>query len=177
MRTLDGTYRLEVKFDPSTTSAIVAASKARGFTVTTAVHAALIVALQQVVPVPPSPSSIYSTWGIFNIRPLLQAPFNDSVIHPAGVHIIGLPLTLNTSTYADLADQLKQYYKQRLPPSPESHIQEGIIVPCTNRMADLAGQSPPPELPAPSEPMLSSIGIVDGYLKRYYGDVIEVKDF
>ena len=175
-RTPGGTHRSEIVLDPGTTSAIVSASKKRDFTVTTALHAALIVALQQVTPVPPSSSSKYTSWGIFNVRPLLKAPSNDSAIHPAAVHIVGLPLALQTSTYANLALQLKQFYKQRLPPSGDSHIDGGIIVPYTNQMADIAGQPPPTDLPAPSEPMLSSIGIVDGYLKPNYGD-IEVKDF
>ena len=175
-RTPGGTHRSEVVLEPDVTSAIVAASKKRGLTVTTAVHAALIVALQEVTPVPPSSSSKYTSWGVFNVRPLLRAPFDNSAMHPAAVFVVGLPLTLHTSTYNNLALQLKQYYKQRLPPSADSDIQEGIIVPYTSYMADIAGKPPPVDRPAPSEPMLSSVGIVDGYLKPVYGD-IEVKDF
>lgn len=171
-----GTYRSDVVLDPGTTSAIVSASKKRGLTVTTALHAALIVALQQLTPVPLSNSTKYTTCGAFNVRPFLKAPFNDSTLHPDTVHAALLPLTLHTSTYANLAAQLTQFYKQRLPPSADSHIHEGIMVPFTNRLADMLGQPPPVDLPAPSDPILSSVGIVDAYLKREYGD-IEVKDF
>ena len=171
-----GTSRSELVLEPDLTFAIVSASKNRGFTVTAALHAALIVALQQVTSTPPSSSDKYTTWGVFNIRPLLKSPFNDSTAHPAAVHIVGLPLALHTSTYSNLALQLQQYYKQRLPPSADSHIQEGILNPFTHQMAHIAGQPPPSNLSMPSEPMLNSIGIVDGYLKPSYGD-IQVKDF
>ena len=169
-----GTRRSEVILEPGETSAIVCASKKRGLSVTTAMHAALIVALQGMIPVPPSSLSKYTTLALFNIRPLLKAPFNDSALYPAVVGFVFLPLTLHTSTFADNAVQLKQFYKQRLPPSSNSHIHPGIMVSYTNQMADIVGQPPPIDLPAPSEPLLSSIGIVDGYFKRSYGD-IEVK--
>ena len=175
-QTPGGTHRVEVVLEPAPTSVIVSASKRRGLTVTTAQHAALIVALQQVTPIPPSSSSKYTSWGIFNIRPLLKAPFNDPTIHPVAVHIVGLPLALHTSTYANLALQLKQFYKQPLPPAADSHIREDVLVSYTNQMADIAGQPPPPDILAPSEPVLSSIGVVDDYLKSKYGE-IEVKDF
>ena len=171
-----GTRRSEVILAPGETSTIVCASRKRGLSVTTALHAALIVALQEVTPTPPSSPSKYTTWGLFNIRPLLKAPSNDSAIHPVAVQIVGLPLTLHASTFADNALQLKQFYKQRLPPSSDSHIHPGIMVPYANMVVDIAGQPPPVDLPAPSEPMLSSIGILEGYLKRKYGD-IEVKEF
>lgn len=171
-----GTLRSGLTLEPSATSAIISASKKRGLTVTTALHAALIVATQQVASVSSS-SNTYTSWGIFNIRPLLPAPYDNFALHPAVVQIIGLPLTLHTSSYADLAFQLKHYYKQTIPPSADSRIHEGVIVPFTNQMTDLAGQSPPADLPAPTEPILISMGILDGYLNCDYRDIIEVKDF
>ena len=175
-QTPGGTYRSEVVLEPGPTSMVVSASKRRGLTVTTALHAALIVALQQVTPVPPSSSSKYTSWRIFNVRPLLKAPFNDSKTYPVAAHIVGLPLALYTLTYANLALQLKEYYKQRLPPSPDSHIRDDVLVSFTSQMADIVGQPPPVDVPAPSEPVLSSMGVLDGYLKSNYGQM-EVKDF
>ena len=170
------TKRSKSVLEPETTSAIISACKNRDLTVTTALHAALIVALQQITPTPPSSSTKYTSWGIFNVRPLLKAPFNDSTIHPATVNIIGLPLSLHPSTYTDLALQLKHFYKQRLPPSADSRIEGEIIVPYSNTIADIAGQPLPENLPAPSEPVLSSVGVIDDYLKPRYGDIV-VKDF
>ncbi|MCJ1371067.1 hypothetical protein MMC20_002282 [Loxospora ochrophaea] len=171
------TRRSEIVLNSRATSAIVSASKAHGLTVTTALHAALVVALQQIAHISHPSSSKYSTWGIFNIRPSLKSPYNDPTAYPMMSGIIGLPLTLQASTYTNLAAQLKQFYKQPVPPSAKSHIPEDIIIPFTNEVADLASCPPPPDLPLPSEPMLSSIGIVDSYLKRSYGDIIKVNDF
>lgn len=175
-QTPGGTHRSEIVLEPGPTSLVVSASKRRGLTVTTALHAALIVALQQVTPVPPSSSSKYTSWGIFNVRPLLKAPFDDPSTHPITAYFAGLPLALHASTYTNLALQLKKFYKQRLPPSADSHIRGDVLVSYTSQMADIAGQSSPVDVPAPGEPMLSSIGVVDGYLKSNYGE-IKVKDF
>ena len=172
----NGTLRSEVKLEASTTSAIISACKTRGLTVTTALHAALLVATQQVAPASLS-SSTYTSLGLFNIRPLLSAPYNDSTRYPAVPQIIGIPLSLQPSNYADLVAQLKPFYGQKIPPSPGSRMREDVIIPTHERFEHLAGQPPPADLPAPSEPILSSMGIVDRYLKRDYGDIIEVKDF
>ena len=171
-----GTHRSEIVLEPGPTSMIVSASKRRGLTVTTALHAALIVTLQQLTPVSLSPTSKYISMGIFNIRPWLKVPFNDPTTHPLAPNIVGLPLALHTSTYASLALQLKQYYKQRPPPCVGSHIRDDVLVSFTNQMADIVGQSPPLDIPASSEPLLSSMGVVDDYLKNNYGE-IEMKDF
>ncbi|KAL8791614.1 MAG: hypothetical protein Q9195_005819 [Heterodermia aff. obscurata] len=171
-----GTRRAELVLDEAKTSAIVSACKQRGLTVTTALHAALLVAMQAVAPLPPSSSSKYTSFGIFNVRPSLKPPFDNSAVHPAALHIVGLPLVLQLSSYADLALQLKQFYKQRIPPSVDSDIDEKIVVPATSKMADFVGQPPPVDFPAPREPLLSSVGVVDRYLKSDHGS-IKVKDF
>ena len=172
-QTPGGTRRSELVLDISATAAIISGSKKRGFTVTTAVHTALIAVLQQLSSCHAPSSRKYTTFGIFNIRPLLRPPFNDSFTHPAGVQILGLPLVLQPSTYDDLATQLKEYYKQRVPPSKDSNIEQAVIVPYTNMTAETAGQPP---LPAPREPVLSSMGVLDRYLQRSYGKVV-VKEF
>ena len=170
------TVRSEMTLEASATSAIISASKKRGLTVTAAVHAALIVATQQIATAPPSLSSVYTTWGVFNIRPQLQAPYNDPTCYPASPRVVSLPVTLHTSTYAKIAAQLKEFYKQPMPSPAGSRIRDDVVVPYTNLLVDLASKTPV-DLSAPTEPMLNSIGIVDGYLKRNYGNKIKVKDF
>lgn len=171
-----GTRRAELILDKAKTAAIISACKQRDFTVTTALHAALLVAMQEVAPPPPSSSVKYATFGIFNVRPSLKPPSDNSAIHPAALQIVGLPLVLQLSKYDDLAQQLKQYYKQRIPPSADSSIHEAIMVPATSKMADIVGQPLPVGFPPPREPLLSSVGVVDRYLKPDYGS-IKVKDF
>lgn len=165
------TRRLELVLDINTTSAIVLASKERGFTIATAFHAALIVALQEVAPLSPSTPSNYVTFGVFSVRQLLLPTSNDASAHPAAVYIMGLPLVLQLSTYIDLALQLKQYYKQPLPPSANSDVKKDIIVPYTCKTVDMIDQARPGEVPAPREPILSSTGILDKYLKPMHGDI------
>ena len=170
-----GTLRSVITLEASTTSAIVSASKKRGLTVTAAVHAALIVATQQLAPIPSS-SSVYTTWGVFNIRPQLQAPYNDPALYPTGPQVISLPVVLHTSTYAHIAVQLNEFYKQPMPSPAGSRIREDLVGLYTTLLVTLASTTPA-ELPAPTELILNSVGIVDGYLKRNYGDMIEVRDF
>jgi len=176
-QTPSGTRRAAVVLDTQTTSAVVFGCQKRGFTVTTALHAALITALQEATPVALSSDSKYTAWGIFSVRRLLETPWSSSARHPAAVYILGLPLSLHASTYENLALQLKRFYKQRLPPSRNSDLRGDIIVPYTRHMADLAGQPPPAELPVASEPILSSGGIVDDYLQHDFGETLQVEDF
>ena len=170
------TLRSEMTLEASTTSAIISASKKRGLTVTAAVHAALVVATQQLAPTRPSAFSIYTTWGVFNIRPQLQAPYNNPILYPAGPQVISFPVALHTSIYTHLAVQLQDFYKHPMPSPAGNRVREDIVVPYNNRLTDLASK-PPVDLPPSTEPMLQSIGVVDGYLQRNYGDMFELKDF
>ena len=132
--------------------------------------------MQAVAPLSPLSSSKYATYGIFNIRPSLKPPSDDSVIHPVALHIVGLPLVLQLSTYTNIALQLKEFYRQRIPPSADSQIDEKIVVPSTSKMADIIDQPPQVDTPASTEPLLSSVGVVDRYLTPDHG-IIKVKDF
>ena len=91
------------------------------------------------------------------------------------LHIVGLLLVLQLSTYTNIALQLKEFYRQRIPPSADSQIDEKIVVPSTSEMADIIDQ-PQVDTPAPTEPLLSSVGVVDRYLTPDHG-IIKVKDF
>ena len=172
-----GTSRSESMLESSTTATIISAIKARGLSVTTALHAALIVALQQLTSVPPSSSYKYTTYGIFNVRPFLEPPHNDPFVNPATLQMIGLPLTLNTSTYQTLVSELKPYYKQRLPPATDSVLPKQLMCPYTKFMAQVVGSPPPSDLPPLAEPMFNSVGIVDDYLSCKYCDSIKIQDF
>ena len=101
---------------------------------------------------------MYTTWGAFNIRPHLQAPYNDSSLYPIGPQVISLPLELHTSTYANLAAPLKEFSKQPMPSSAGSRIREDVMVPYTELLVDLPKKAPV-DLPASTEPMLNSIGV------------------
>ena len=109
---------------------------------------------------------MYTFLGVIQHPPAAPSRIRRFDVLPSGHTNRLLALTLRISTYADLAAQLKQIYKQLIPPSAETRIRKDFIVPFTAKIADLARQLPPFDLPAPTEPMLASVGILDSCLKR-----------
>ncbi len=105
----------------------------------------------------------------------MPSPFNDPVAHATSVYILGLPLVISPSTIAHNMEQLRDFYKQPLPPSPTS-ILAPIVVPYTNGMIELMKQPPNPDAPAATEATLGSLGVVDRWLNSVHGDV-EVLEF
>lgn len=71
------TRRIESRLPPATTTSVVAACKAYGVTVTTAVHAAMVVALQELSS-DSSSAERYTSWGTFNYRPYINPPYRPS---------------------------------------------------------------------------------------------------
>lgn len=51
-----------------------------------------------------------------------------------------------------------------------------MVTPYTKGMIELAKQPPHPDAPAATEPVLSSLGLLDRYLNGVYGDV-EIRKF
>lgn len=166
--------RLEQKMDSITTSKVVSACKALNITVTMALHSAIILATQQLAPREPS-ATTYTSFGIFNLRSSLPAPFNDPSTNPAALYILGLPLIISPSTFMQNASQLKNFYKQPLPPSANSTLAP-LVIPYTEGMIKLASSPPHADTPIPTEPMLSSLGVADRYLASTHNDV-EITDF
>ena len=112
---------------------------------------------------------------IFDLRPGLPSPFNDSTAHATSVYILALPLVISPSTFAQNISQLREFYKQPLPPSAASTLAP-MVIPYTKGMIELAKQPPDPDAPAATEPVLSSLGLLDRYLNGVYGDV-EIRKF
>ena len=169
-----GTRRLEHRFDTETTSKILSACKAMGFTVTVAVHSAMILATQQLASKETSANK-YASWGLFNLRHGLPHPFNDTAVHPTSVNVMGLPLVVSPSTFAQNVVQLRNIYNQSLPTSASSTLTP-IMIPYSKKIVEMTEQPPRPDIPPLSEPVLSSLGIMDPYLDAVHGDV-EINDF
>ena len=164
-----GTRRLEHKFDTTTTSRIVSACKAMNVTVTVAVHSAMIQATQQLASAE-TVGKKYASWGLFSLRPGLPDPFNDTAAHPTSANVMGLPLVVSPSTFGDNVVQLREFYKQPLPTSAHSTLPP-IMIPYSNKIVEMVSQPPHPDAPPLSEPVLSSLGIMDPYLDGVHGDV------
>lgn len=170
-----GTRRQEQQFDLKTTSQIISACKELDLSVTMAVHSALIQATQQLASKDcRTPAKKYTSFVIFSLRAGMPSPFNDPVAYATSVYILGLPLIISPSTFAHNNVQLREFYKQPLPPSPASTLAP-IVIPYTIGMIELTKQPPNPDVSAATEATLSSLGVVDQWLKSVHGNVEIVK--
>jgi len=169
-----GTRRVELVFSTEETSSIIGGCRNRNLSVAVASHAALVTATQQLAPTELSCCN-YTSWGAINFRPYLPSPYNNSNAHPVAVYMLGVPITLVPSGFAENASKLKEQYKRFTSPV-ESNL-HSIVVPYVQKVTSMLNQPPPPNMPAPTEPLLNSVGVLDRYLARTFGDTVEVTNF
>ena len=170
-----GIRRLEQQFDIKMTSRIISACKTLDVSVTTAVHSAILLATQQFAS-DESSANKYTSLAVFSLRSGLPSPFNDSAVHATSVYILGLPLVISASTFAQNLSQLRDIYKQPLAPSAKGSLAP-LIIPYQKGLNEFMSQEPDPDVvvPAATEPILSSLGVVDQSLHAVHGDVEIIK--
>ena len=174
-RQMPGNTLLErLTLSPSTTLALIVACKNRGYTVTTALHTALILATQQLSP-KDAPSKKYTSWGSFSLRPYVQPPYNTST-HPVSVYLVGFPITLTPSSFSSNAFHLKKIYSNFSSLQPSFDL-KACLIPYIKEATALFSQPPPADARAATEPVLDSLGFVDRYLQQDFGNGVEVRDF
>lgn len=172
----DATRRAETRLSPTATTSIISACKTKNFTVTTVVHAAMILALQEMSSCK-SLGERYTSWGTFNYRPYVDPSRADPAIHPVAVMLCGLPISFTTSNFHENASALKPFYAQLQNPSHSAAL-HAILAPYTRKCAAMSNQPLPPGIPQPTEPLMDSIGILDPYLQGSYGHgAVEITDF
>lgn len=169
------TQRCEIILPQKTTSAIVEACRKQDATVTMAIHSALIEATQSLAPSEHGARN-YTSWGTFSFRPYLQPEYSEAKIHPVNVYLCGLPLTLIPSSFSDNILLLKPFYKQLSMPSVNAKFRN-ILRPFNQKAAAMLSQPSSNGMPEPTEPVLSSIGAIDSYLDRRYGNKVELTRF
>lgn len=170
------TRRIESRLPPATTASVVAACKANDITITTAVHAALVVALQELSS-DPSAAERYTSWGTFNYRPYVDASHTDPATHPVTVMLCGLPISFITSDFHENASSLKSFYRQLQNPFNSAAL-HAMLAPYTLKCAAMINQPLPRGMPQPTEPLVDSVGILDRYLNGKYGqEGVEITDF
>ena len=168
--------RIESRLPPATTSSIIAACKARELSATTAAHAALIVALQELSS-DAYAAERYTSWGTFNYRPYVDADHTNPATHPVAVMLCSLPITFTTCDFYENASSLKPFYKQLQDPFNSAAL-HAMLAPYTRKCAAMINQPLPPGMPHPTEPLVGSIGILDRYLDGRYGQgAVEITDF
>ena len=167
------TQRRGLQLETQATSAVVNACRERGIGVTAAVHAAVIAATYQLAP-PELAARKYLSWCAFDLRPYCTPPY-DSAAHAVTLYHAGLVAVVAPSSFLTNASELQSMYKRSWQPSQSNLL--SLVIPLTESITALLSQPLPPNLPPPTEPALSSLGVVDRYIDSKYGDKIEVKDF
>ncbi|KAL4861077.1 hypothetical protein BDV12DRAFT_208417 [Aspergillus spectabilis] len=157
---------------PEDTKAIIQVCKERGVTVTSAVHAAFIQAITK-TPDPNLPSSHYVTCIQFNLRRYLPHPFNTPN-YAAALYYTPLPFVQDLpSPFWSTADALNKAYTTTFRADPSSVR----LIPHLDRAMADAVQAPDfQDVPISHDPLPSSLGIIEQYLKREYGSTVSVKD-
>ena len=166
------THRRELKLGINKTHAIAKACKNLGIGVTAAVHAALILATQQLSP-PEFAERKYTSWCLVNLRPHCQPPYDSAT--PVSVYHGATVKTIAPSSFLPDALELQSVYKQSWQPSQSNQM--AVLSHFSGTLASLISQPSPPDAELPTEPLLSSLGVVDRYIQSKYGDKVEVNDF
>ncbi|KAI1429338.1 hypothetical protein F5Y12DRAFT_797586 [Xylaria sp. FL1777] len=162
----------ELVFPADVTNALVRACKGKGVSVTAAVHAAYIKAIEKHAD-PNSKLSEYVTANQFNLRPYLPEPYNSSK-YAVSVYYSPVPYKADLpASYWDLARSLHEYYQTSFKGNPEALELKGHMA------RVMCGAVQTPEFlasPIPKDALVSSLGITERYMQREYGSGIKVKD-
>jgi len=155
----------ELVFPAKTTAALVQACKAKGITVTAAVHAAYIMVLVKHAD-PESKLAQYVSANQFDLRPYLPEPYSSSK-YAVSVYYTPLPYKIDLpASFWDNAKALDTFYKTSFKGNPEALQLKGLWT------RILCGAVQTPEFlagPVPKDALVSSLGVVEKYVQRQYG--------
>ena len=166
------TRRFMIYLDPDVSSKITEQCKAQRISVTAAIHAAIVCATQQMADVSREAEK-YTTFTFFDLRKHLPEAYQKRS-HAFSLYHIGLPATLTPSTFAENAQRLKEIYARPFS-TPEEDI-FAFLPYYVDQVAGMVSQPPPPGTLPATEGNLSSLGVIDKYLKSRYEDT-EILDF
>ncbi|KAH6605227.1 hypothetical protein Trco_006934 [Trichoderma cornu-damae] len=185
--------RQALRIDASTTAAIMWACRSRKISVSSAVHAAIV---RATATYPQHPLAVsYATFFPVDMRRRLPTP-HDGPDYAAGMFSAGLPICVadvlgdakgsGRKSYDEVAQQLASAYAKDLSRlatasdgSPVGMLE--VIAPYVRRTTKLFTRPLPPGLPQIQNPDMSSLGKVEAYIRRSYGDDgeqgLDVTDF
>ncbi|CAF9919885.1 MAG: hypothetical protein ALECFALPRED_001332 [Alectoria fallacina] len=168
--------REETRLSPATTTSIVDACRQNNISVTIAVHAAMVVALQELSS-DTSSAEKYTSWGTFDYRPFVSPNYTSPAAHPVTVMLSRLPVSFTTSNFWENASELKSFYTQLQDPFNSAAL-HAMLEPYTRKCTATTNQPLPRGMPQPTEPLVESVGILDQYLDGKYGQgAVEITDF
>ncbi|KAL2825506.1 hypothetical protein BDW59DRAFT_146295 [Aspergillus cavernicola] len=162
---------MEHVFDAETTAAIINACKARGITVSSAIHAAYIGILSKYAD-PESNTTRYTSPSEFNLRSHLEAPYSGTA---AANYYIPLPFSIELpATFSEITTVLNKYYRTTIKDNPDILEIHGYFT----RVLEQFVKTPVYQgAPIPTDALVSSLGIVESHLQRSYGNTVVVKDW
>ncbi|MCJ1237516.1 hypothetical protein MMC14_005502 [Varicellaria rhodocarpa] len=158
------TFRSSSDLEPKLTSIIIASCKARTISLTTAVHAAIILITQRLAPASSS-SKKYTSWCALDLRKYCPSPYNSSAYAVSVCHT-GIPAVIIPGDFTTITSSLQSMYSKSFHSSDSNALK--ILDSVVRRTTALAKTTPPPDAPLPAEPMLSSLGFMDNYVKAKY---------
>jgi hypothetical protein len=164
--------RTQLVFPKQTTGDLIKACKEKGVTVTSAIHAAHILSTVKYAD-PNTKQSEYRSICQFNLRDFLPVPYN-SPDYAVSIYYSPLPYNIDLpASFWDLAYDLDKYYKTAFKEHPEM-----LEVKCEmTRVIHKAFQTPEVQnAPIPKDPLISSMGIVERFVQRNYGENTTVND-
>jgi hypothetical protein len=164
-KTPESSHRITTRLDHETSKKIIAASKARGQTVTTTVHAALVTVMRRHTDTPDGRMFGFTP---FDQRKRLPAPWNGIDSHGAAcIYHTGKPCSIEFTEHIDfdaVAEYLSAYYGQDLEPLynhiTDYHLKLGRILSAPMEVLN--------ESPGAARPEFSSLGIVDNFIQQSY---------
>jgi hypothetical protein len=165
---------MEYVFDEESTSAIIKACKARGVTVTSAVHAAYITVLSKYAD-PDSNTTRYASPNEFNLRGRLEEPYNKVA---AANYYLPLPFSVDLpATFDELSTALNKFYRGYLNQHPEVLDVQASF---TQALQQVVKTPEYQSAPIPTDALVSSLGVVENHLQHSYGErdaVVVVEDW
>ncbi|KAJ5784179.1 uncharacterized protein N7503_009391 [Penicillium pulvis] len=179
--------RLEVKFSADATKRVISACKARNFSVTTAIHAALVVATLPFAEHGFDPATRgqgggkYTGFNAIDLRKYLSPPYNGPAA-AASIYHTGLPISVNLDLckgFDAISASMSKDYKRKLNKDEPRNLFR-FMSEYVGKVLIALGAQPEDPLRAAAHPELSSIGIInDHVLAKHEGPAttVEVEDW
>lgn len=154
----------ELKLPSAITASIISACKQRGITVTTAWHAAVVLATKQIQAAAGQPGKTFSSMTNLDLRRYFSGNFDPHSFAICCYHT-GLPAVVDVSNdiFMEIAAQLKHFYAN------ETFSGPGSKMPAMPEYSRILSSIFGAGIPKSSTPVLSSLGVLDTWVNAIYG--------
>ncbi|KAI9927007.1 hypothetical protein ASPWEDRAFT_177463 [Aspergillus wentii DTO 134E9] len=166
------TVHRDLALTEETTQSIIESCKQKGVSVTSAWHAALVMATQKIQSSTGEEGTSYTQFTTIDLRRHFPPPFNPHQ-HSIGSLQTALPLPIDFSTdntFESISQSLHKQYKNPFVFADNDFGYLGPYMAMSKQILESGGAPPS------STPYLSSMGVVDDFLQPRYGDW-ELDDF